>query len=313
MLRGPPKATREFRARRAHHRHPDARAPRCGGSVRWTAGAPLMSDTVGWRGMSCSPTQYIWLAAVWRCPHRSAGGCRGRRDAPRGPAVRASSCLAERSCGKATDWSTRSTPTPSRWPRRARVPVMVLRGATCGEAVRPASSESPLEPDDLAGSPRPGSTRYWSTHRGLMLLEPPPNTQVQHLSRTTTSPGGATCPSSCVHHAAEAVHVDDGLVVSFMQSIYHDLVRVWFPRAPGSCCRTADRSFPSTPTTPMGWRNRASKRSTRCVPRPVEDGSPYAAIGTMGAEGQPQTKVVMLSPSSTSAMTCSRPSKPRAG
>lgn len=45
----------------------------------------------------------------------------------------------------------------------------------------------------------------------------------------------------------------------------------------------------------------------------AKDGAPVLAYGTMGGEGQPQTQAAMLTHLSTSASTCSRPSRPAPG
>lgn len=88
---------------------------------------------------------------------------------------------------------------------------------------------------------------------------------------------------------------EDGMVVSFMQSIYHDFGSGVAPEGTGILLQNRGSFFSLDPE----HHNRLEpfKRTFHTLVPAMAlraDGSPYAAIGTMGGEGQPQTKVAML-------------------
>lgn len=88
---------------------------------------------------------------------------------------------------------------------------------------------------------------------------------------------------------------EDGLVVSFMQSIYHDFGSGVVPEGTEIVMQNRGSFFSLDPEHHNQLEPGKQTFHTLCpalVQR--EDGSPYAAIGTMGGEGQPQTKVAML-------------------
>ena len=80
-----------------------------------------------------------------------------------------------------------------------------------------------------------------------------------------------------------------------MQSIYHDLGSGVVPEGTGIVLQNRGSFFSLDPDHPDRLEPGKQTFHTLCPALVLrEDGSPYAAIGTMGAEGQPQTKVVML-------------------
>ncbi len=100
------------------------------------------------------------------------------------------------------------------------------------------------------------------------------------------APGGDTCYFCAVD--------DDGLVVSLIQSIYHDF---------GSCVTGGDTgvilqnrgSFFSLDAAHPNCLAPGKQTFHTLVPAMLlDDGAPVLAFGTMGGEGQPQTQAAML-------------------
>ena len=87
----------------------------------------------------------------------------------------------------------------------------------------------------------------------------------------------------------------DGLVVSLIESIYHDFGSGVVPQGTGIILQNRGSFFSLDPEHHN--RLEPDKRTFHTLmPGLVlhEDGEPYAAIGTMGGEGQPQTQTAML-------------------
>src|SRR5690606_34259282 len=88
---------------------------------------------------------------------------------------------------------------------------------------------------------------------------------------------------------------DDGLVVSLIESIYHDFGSGVVPEGTGILLQNRGSFFSLDPE----HHNRLEPDKLTfhtLMPGLVlrEDGEPFAAIGTMGGEGQPQTQVAMM-------------------
>lgn len=106
-------------------------------------------------------------------------------------------------------------------------------------------------------------------------------------SGSRPAPAGDTCYLSAVD--------SDGMVVSFIESIYHDFGSGVVPEGTGIILQNRGSFFSLDEEHPN--RLEPGKRTFHTLmPAMVlnEDGSPYAALGTMGGEGQPQTQVAML-------------------
>lgn len=110
-------------------------------------------------------------------------------------------------------------------------------------------------------------------------------------------PGGWTGPSP--GPAGDTCHLcaadEDGLVVSLIQSIYHDFGSGVMPEGTGVILQNRGSFF----SLDEEHHNRLDpgKRTFHTLMPGLalrEDGSPYAALGTMGGEGQPQTQAAMM-------------------
>lgn len=87
----------------------------------------------------------------------------------------------------------------------------------------------------------------------------------------------------------------DGMVVSLIESIYHDFGSGVVPQGTGIVLQNRGSFFSLDEEHPN--RLEPDKHTFHTlIPAMVltDDGSPYAALGTMGGEGQPQTQVAML-------------------
>ncbi|GIJ24245.1 gamma-glutamyltransferase [Micromonospora lutea] len=100
-------------------------------------------------------------------------------------------------------------------------------------------------------------------------------------------PAGDTCYLAAVDA--------DGMVVSFIESIYHDFGSGVVPEGTGILLQNRG-SFFSLDEEHHNRLDPDKHTFHTLMPGMVlrEDGSPYAALGTMGGEGQPQTQVAML-------------------
>lgn len=101
------------------------------------------------------------------------------------------------------------------------------------------------------------------------------------------TPAGDTCYLCVVD--------EDGMVVSLIESIYHDFGSGVIPEGTGILLQNRGSFFSLDPE----HHNRLDPGKLTfhtLIPGMVlrEDGTPYAAMGTMGGEGQPQTQVAML-------------------
>lgn len=88
---------------------------------------------------------------------------------------------------------------------------------------------------------------------------------------------------------------EDGLVVSFIQSIYHDFGSGVTPEGTGILLQNRGSFFDLNAEHPNSLEPGKQTFHT-LIPGMVlrSDGTPYAAMGSMGGEGQPQTQVAML-------------------
>lgn len=110
-------------------------------------------------------------------------------------------------------------------------------------------------------------------------------------------PGGWTGPRTAAE--GDTVYLcavdDDGLTVSLIQSIYHDFGAGVVAEGTGVLLQNRGSFFSLDDTHPN--RLEPGKRTAHTlIPALVlqQDGSPFAVLGTMGGEGQPQTQAALL-------------------
>jgi len=100
------------------------------------------------------------------------------------------------------------------------------------------------------------------------------------------SPSGDTCYFCAVD--------EDGLVVSAIQSIYHDFGSAVIANGTGFVMQNRGAFFKLDDNHPNALKPRKRTFHTLMPAMMFKDGKPYLAFGTMGGEGQPQTQAAIV-------------------
>ncbi|SCG37844.1 gamma-glutamyltransferase [Micromonospora halophytica] len=124
------------------------------------------------------------------------------------------------------------------------------------------------------------------TERAMVMDEVEPGLRFSPQTHRRRAPGGDTCAFTSVDR--------DGLVVSAIQSIYHDFGSAMIVGDTGIIPQNRGSFFSLDETHPN--RMEPGKRTfhTLIPGLACRDGRPWLAFGSMGGEGQPQTHAALL-------------------
>ena len=118
------------------------------------------------------------------------------------------------------------------------------------------------------------------------------------LDMDTTEPGIPGPGSGPEQHGGDTVYlcaVDDaGLVVSLIQSVYHDFGSAVVPAGTGVLLQNRGSFFSLADDHPNALEPGKRTFHTLIPGMLLRDGRPWAAVGTMGGEGQPQTHAALV-------------------